>query len=710
MDDICGGMSKQTKEDIAFISSLGYDVGGIEKSGDGYLVEGDIWLTGEWLTDARKQPQTRLTQHNQGTLIKKDYWDQLYLDPYSLSSTLVFWLNPTTDAINQWNNLDRIKCKIMISNTPGSDYQQINLKFEGKSGFGNSTAKLMKVTPPSFDGKPGSVTINQDCSFLPRIDAMSDNNTKNKAMYTLMHAIGHALGLGHTPGYDPSGSYDEDWGGQIDNTMDLDNKSIMRREANPLPWSGFSAQDKIDIPKVFPKEEPPQPQAFTPGAIEKAKTISQQTGTFSIASVSDASGGTGTISYAWEKKSGSGWVAVSGQNGKNLTDAPVPTELLTEYRRKASAGKETGYSNICTVTNNAYKPMAPGKIEESVFIDTIDPSEKVTIASTQAAVCPRDETTYAWEVKVGNAWTSVPSAAGETLVTAAPMQFATVYRRKASCNHSSAKYSNECTVLNTGFLDAGTLPDLLEINKTEIYHALVITPTGGTELPGATYEWEISRDGHPIAFEGHYAADNKSFSWSGPTGGRITLFRRRLTFGNKSVLSNECTVIDHAFQEDPLKGTGFDNMIDLGTYGSDFVVTQTVDTRGENFWDQDRATQGGNDAFMTLELTRRMTVHITTGASICFVRLQIMDEEGFGYFDISSTPLCAKSPLGLTNTYPFSMLDDKNPEAETVTLDLLPGKYQIIIQGSEAYNGRYKNHVLGIRIRGEASLEPIPIP
>ena len=40
-------MSEQMKQDIALISSLGYDIADIEKTDDGYLVEGDIWLTDE---------------------------------------------------------------------------------------------------------------------------------------------------------------------------------------------------------------------------------------------------------------------------------------------------------------------------------------------------------------------------------------------------------------------------------------------------------------------------------------------------------------------------------------------------------------------------------------------------------------------------------------------------------------------------------------
>lgn len=705
MDDLIDGTSKQTKEDIAFISSLGYDVGSIEKSGDGYLVEGDIWLTCEWLADARKQPQTRLTQHNQGTLVKKDYWDKLYLDPYSLSNTLFFWLNPTTDAVNQWNNLNRATCRIAISIIAGDGFQEIKIKFAGKSTFDNSTAKLMKVTPPSFDGKPGSVTINQDCAYLPRMEATSDAATKNKAMYTIMHAIGHALGLGHTPGYDPSGTYDEDWGGQIDKTMDLDNKSIMRREANPLPWSGFSAQDKIDIPKVFPKEGPPQPQAFAPGSIEKNRILNQIVGTFSIASVSDATGGSGEITYAWEKKTGSGWVGVPGKTGKNLTDAPAPAELTTEYRRKATDGIDVGYSNVCIVTNNAYKPMTPGEIVKSVTIDTDNTAEQLTVNSVTDAFCARDEITYIWEVKQGNSWTTIPSAAGATLVTDAPTRFMSVYRRRADCAHAASRYSNECTVYNLAFLDGGEIPELVEINKIGIHHVLIIPSLRHQTIPGAQYAWSISRDGHPIALRnysngsGENLISGENLRSGETTNGRIFQLKRSLTYQHKTVWSNECTLINHAFEEDPRTGSGFDNMIDLGTYDRDFTVMQTVDTRGEYFRDQDRAAQGGNDAFMSLKLTRRMTVHITTGATICFVRLEVMDDSGVEYFDISSTPFSAK--WGLQDDYPFILIDETNPAAETVTLDLLPGKYTLVIQGSEAYNGRYKNHVLGIRLRGE---------
>ena len=90
----------------------------------------------------------------------------------------------------------------------------------------------------------------------------------------------------------------------------------MTKETSPISWTGFSTQDKRELSLIFPIP------GFTAGSIEETKTISQTTGVFSINSVKDASGGTGTIIYAWEKKSDGKWTSISGQTGKNLTNAP----------------------------------------------------------------------------------------------------------------------------------------------------------------------------------------------------------------------------------------------------------------------------------------------------------------------------------------------------------------------------------------------------
>ena len=107
-------MSEQMKQDIALISSLGYDIADIEKTDDGYLAEGDIWLTDEWLEEAGQQPQTRLTQHNKGYLISQQYQNKLHMNVGNLTSSSALWTNPATNAIAQWNAV--AKCYISISN------------------------------------------------------------------------------------------------------------------------------------------------------------------------------------------------------------------------------------------------------------------------------------------------------------------------------------------------------------------------------------------------------------------------------------------------------------------------------------------------------------------------------------------------------------------------------------------------------------------
>ena len=64
-----------------------------------------------------------------------------------------------------------------------------------------------------------------------------------------------------------------------------------------------------------------------------------------LCNIKDASGGNENISYTWEKKSGSGtWQTISA-SGKEYS-ATINAE--TSFRRKATDGTQTAYSNTVT--------------------------------------------------------------------------------------------------------------------------------------------------------------------------------------------------------------------------------------------------------------------------------------------------------------------------------------------------------------------------
>lgn len=675
IDSSSGRMSEQMKRDIALISSLGYDVAGIEKTDDGYLVEGDIWLTDEWLEEAEQQPQTRLTQHNKGYLVSQQYQNKLYINVGNLTSSSALWANPATNAIAQWNAV--AKCYISISNTPGSNLQEIKIRFENKSSFGNSTAKLMKVTPPSSDGKPGSVTLNADCTFLPDVNNLFSSKEQNNAMYLIMHAIGHSLGLGHSLRNGQLIGDDEDWGTTIDKTNPNDDKSIMIRETNPIPWSGFSLIDKTFLSVVFPIP------GFTAGSIEETKTISQTTGVFSINSVTDASGGTGTITYAWEKKSDGKWTPISGQTGKNLTNAPVAAELTSEYRRKASNGTSTLYSNTCTVTNSMYKPLTAGSIADTLLIDTTNPGEQLRITSTQAAVCPRSAIRYTWETKTGDSWTTIPSATGESLAATAPMTFAAMYRRKATCDHES-QYSNVCTVYNRSFLSGGTIPELIELNKTGFNRFYFDIPyLTEPSLTASKYTWEVHKN------------DLWTTAGSGENHIRLPIPEQRITKYRASIstpfgpaYSNECTIVNCAYLEDPRQGTDWGaNILKLGPYDNGFTKIMAIDSSGEYFRDFDRLRGCGNDICIELEITTKMYIQIKTGSVPISVWLDVWAAEA-SYSGVSSEPY---AEIWASAEYiPFPTFADAIPgpipDPDAYSFFLIPGKYHIQLQGCPKYN------------------------
>ena len=693
-----GRMTRSQQADL--IASLGYDTGDLIKLDDGYLVEGDIWLTDAWLAEAGEWLQTRLTQLGAGQLVSQAYQNKLYMNIYSTNSPNIFWNRPTEEAIDQWNNIDA-KCYIDIAKDYSGMRQEISIVFAGKWDFDNSTKTLIKVTPPGFDGKPGRIVINSDHLSLPRFDATNwtDEAYLKKARGLIMHAIGHALGLGHTLTTSTNTDLDSEWGTQISGTTSYDNASIMRRETNPLSWSGFSAADRKDIPIAFPVPD------LEPGSIEAKKTIRQIGGTFSIYSRADASGGD-KITYRWEKKTGDRWVALDGQTDKDLVGAPVPQELTSEYRRQAANEFATDYSNVCTVTNEMYLPLTAGRIEEEVVVDIASPDASFSIASLEAARCPRSAVTYLWEKSSGNGWTAIPDSNTASFTGAVPAVFRTIYRRTASCAHESS-CSNECVVYNKAFLDGGAIPDSIEIHKNGFVLELKIPSIKPATDETCSYTWEYFNNG--TWNKCGFGEEFHSIRTGGPVAfsRRTRLLRRADTvFG--PAYTAECVLIDYAIPEDTSLGTHSDKQLDLGRFDTSFTTSALIDTSGPDFRDYDRFNTGGNDAFLKLEITEKMMVDIQTAALPMGVWLDVWRSDPF---EVTFSGNGLNSPLlnhlPSSNIIPFPSFDD--PNNPPVSLMFEPGEYELHLQGLKATNGGTTNGVIYIIIRGTTAPQITPL-
>lgn len=254
--------------------------------------------------------------------------------------------------------------------------------------------------------------------------------------------------------------------------------------------------------------------------------------------------------------------------------------------------------------------------------------------------------------------------------------------------------------------DGGAIPDTVELNKVSFDEYFTIPSLHPATLANAVYKWEIYENGVWTPFDGGESLRQSTLTK------HTAKFRRKASNPCFAACSNECTVINYAFQEDPRQGTGINsNPINLGTYDSDFTVTQAVDTRAEHFRDIDRLRFCGNDVFLELEVTRRMYVELITGTMPMAVWLDVQDlsnGRGYLYSGISSGTLADVWP-GAEKIF-FPTPDDAELYPEWIKiLDLLPGKYGIQLQGRKAYNIECVNHIISICLRGTAEPETEPM-
>ena len=220
------------------------------------------------------------------------------------------------------------------------------------------------------------------------------------------------------------------------------------------------------------------------GIIASDQTVCYGDDPVAFTSSSAASGGNGAFTYFWEQDTGSGWTSIVGANGLTY-DPPAGITQTTSYRRGATNGCGTGYSNTLTVT---VAPAVNGGTISSpaAFCYNGDPEAFTNVTSPSGG---SGSWTYDWEFMEGaGPWTSL-GVNSLTYDIPAGHTVTRTYRRVAT-NSCGTGYSNEVTVIAYPIVTAGAIDG----NQTLCYNSDPLTLNNATLPSGGdgswTYTWE----------------------------------------------------------------------------------------------------------------------------------------------------------------------------------------------------------------------------
>lgn len=183
-DEVDTAEPKIPNEDLELIKLLGYNLTDIQEDEGSYLVEGDIRLTDEYLQEIRElmdadTVKTRQTFAGLDRRISPANQGNISVDISGISEDND-WQTAFFHVASAWSVPGS---NIWINNGSGTNSIKVT-KLTGKPNV------FMECTPPS-EGKPGTVKINLSYTGASSLDLWQ------KQMHAV-HALGHALGLGHT--------------------------------------------------------------------------------------------------------------------------------------------------------------------------------------------------------------------------------------------------------------------------------------------------------------------------------------------------------------------------------------------------------------------------------------------------------------------------------------------------------------------------------
>ncbi|MGB3467809.1 MAG: DUF6443 domain-containing protein, partial [Cyclobacteriaceae bacterium] len=222
---------------------------------------------------------------------------------------------------------------------------------------------------------------------------------------------------------------------------------------------------------------------YTIGSIGPVKTICYDTSPGRLTSQLVTTGGSGSSTYRWQKKTGSGaFTDIAGVTTHDYTPGTLKT--TTTYRRESINACGGGWSNELTITvrPGLYAGQISGN--RTICYD----AEAGTIGSTTNASGGKGTLRYQWEANSSGSWVPV-SGATQADYNPGRLQQTTQFRRKVT-DDCKSMFTVPTRITVTDELIAGAIKG----DRTICYDAVVglidtdVLSSGGQGT--RTYRWE----------------------------------------------------------------------------------------------------------------------------------------------------------------------------------------------------------------------------
>jgi len=264
-----------------------------------------------------------------------------------------------------------------------------------------------------------------------------------------------------------------------------------------------------------------------PGAINGSKTICAGNNAGLIGNQESASIASGSITYEWQRNTGSGYVKIHGATGS--TYSPGILERTTSYIRIAKGSCDDVETAPVTVSVQAsFEAGTISGVQQVCYQGVATP-----IVNSQSAGA--GSTNYKWERSIDNLnWTSITGATAATYTPTSDLLTTDTYFRRVASNNCYTAETNAILVTVGDELEPGNIFGGTTICSGETAGTIQQGVAASAGQGDYTYHWEMNIDG------GGWQQIDGSNSITYTPGSLTSLGKAQTVYQYRRVVNDDC--------------------------------------------------------------------------------------------------------------------------------------------------------------------------